>query len=209
MGVAYHLDMPPPYRMKPGLYTGSLIYSVGPGGDFDFGNQVSNLNDTSLTLNFQLEVQHAFVFEFAPGSERAVLEPPGGWMAWMNGRGAPQRLYRDLPFRLWSTGPFRVYKRCARDLGTGCAISNEQGHQVQVDVALSLPGGIEYQGAEVQRLTLPSDRAGALQMESVSPALNKPGQLHFKVDEQAVRSMLDHPGSRYRGEVTVIFDAEL
>ncbi|MDD1984126.1 hypothetical protein [Pseudomonas asiatica] len=156
MGIAYRLTMPEPSRMKPGFYTGSLTYSIGPGGDFDFGNGVSAINGNSLTLNFELDVQHAFVFEFPPGSDRAVLEPPGGWSAWLGGRGAPQRLQRDVPFRLWSTGPFKVYKLCQPYQGSGCAIRSSDNHSVPVAIALSLPGGIQHQGKPVQRLELPT-----------------------------------------------------
>ena len=209
MGVAYNLEMPAPYRMKPGLYTGSVTYTIGPGGDFDFGNGVSNLNGASLTLNFQLDVQHAFIFDFPPGSERAVLEPPGGWRAWLGGRGAPERLVRDLPFRLWSTGPFKVYKLCGFYAGSGCGIRNDAGHQVPVGIALSLPGGIQYQGGAVQKVLLPTGRDSALAFESVTPVLNRPGQLHFEVGKADVGAMLDHPGTRYQGEVTVIFDSQL
>ncbi|MEB6591072.1 MULTISPECIES: hypothetical protein [Pseudomonas] len=209
MGVAYNLDMPAPYRMKPGIYTGSVSYTIGPGGDFDFGNNVRNLNGDSLTLNFRLDVQHAFIFDFPPGSERAVLEPPGGWQAWLGGRGAPQRLNRDLPFRLWSTGPFKVYKLCRYNLASGCGIRNDAGHQVPVEIALSLPGGIQHAGGAVQKLPLPTGRGNALAFDSVTPVLNRPGQLHFEVAGPDVRTMLAHPGSRYEGEVTVVFDAQL
>lgn len=208
MGVAYNLDMPAPYRMKPGIYTGSVTYSIGPGGDFDFGNGVTDLNGNSLTLHFRLDVQHAFMFDFPPGSERAVLEPEGGWKAWMAGRGTPRKLYRDLPFRLWSTGPFKVYKLCQYYNADRCGIRNENGHEVPVDVALSLPAGIEYLGRPVQRLPLPNGRGAALQFDAAMPALNRPGQLHFQVDQGDVRSMLDHAGSTYTGLVTVVFDAE-
>ncbi|MFJ4068495.1 hypothetical protein ACIPW4_24815 [Pseudomonas sp. NPDC089996] len=209
MGISYTLDMPAPYRMKPGIYRGSVTYSIGPGADFDFGNAVSNLNGSSLTLNFVLDVQHAFIFDFPPGSERAVLEPPGGWQAWLGGRGAPERLLRDLPFRLWSTGPFKVYKLCRYYAGNGCGIRNRAGHQVPVDIALSLPGGIQHAGGAVQRLLLPTGRDSALAFDSVTPVFNRPGQLHFEVGKQDVRTMLDHPGSRYEGEATVVFDAQL
>jgi len=209
MGIAYRLTMPEPSRMKPGFYTGSLTYSIGPGGDFDFGNGVSAINGNSLTLNFELDVQHAFVFEFPPGSDRAVLEPPGGWSAWLGGRGTPQRLQRDVPFRLWSTGPFKVYKLCQQYQGSGCAIRSSDNHSVPVSIALSLPGGIQHQGKPVQRLELPTGRAAALAFESVTPVLNRPGQLHFTVGPEDVKAMLGHPGSRYEGLVTVVFDAEL
>lgn len=209
MGIAYRLTMPEPNRMKPGFYTGSLTYSIGPGGDFDFGNGVSALNGSSLTLNFELDVQHAFVFEFPPGSDRAVLEPPGGWGAWLGGRGAPQRLLRDLPFRLWSTGPFKVYKLCRHYSGTGCGIRNDANHEVPVAVALTLPGGIRHQGGLVSKLELPTGRDAALSFESVMPVLNQSGQLHFEVGGEDVKAMIEHPGSRYEGEVTVVFDAQL
>lgn len=209
MGVAYTLDMPPPYRLKEGSYRGSVTYSIGPGGDFDFGNGVSQLNGNSLLINFVLEVKHAFFFDFPPGSERAVLEPPGGWNAWLSGGRVPQRIYRDLPFRLWSTGPLKVYKLCQHYVGDHCGIRNDGNEQAPVEVALSLPSGIQHQGNAVSRLVLPTGRPAALQLESVTPVLNRPGQLHFEVGRDDVRDMLAHPGTTYTGQVTVVFDAEL
>lgn len=71
------------------MYRGSLTYTIGPGGDFDFGNNVTGLSGDTLVINFELDVQHAFIFEFPPGSERAVLEPKGGWQAWLDGGQPP------------------------------------------------------------------------------------------------------------------------
>lgn len=209
MGIAYDLNMPPPYRMKPGIYRGSLTYTIGPGGDFDFGNDVTELNGNSLTLNFVLEVEHAFIFDFPPGSDRAVLEPPGGWQGWLSGARAPERLQRDLPFRLWSTGPFKAYKLCQYDMGTHCGIRNPGNQEVPVEVSVSLPGGLTHGGSAANRVVLPSGRHNALQFESMQPVLNRPGQLHFQVARNDVRSMLAHPGTTYTGHVTVVFDAEL
>ncbi|UVL20645.1 hypothetical protein LOY42_06985 [Pseudomonas sp. B21-023] len=79
LSIGFDMNIPPPYRLKAGTYRGSITYRIGPGGDFDFGNDVSNLSGDSLTVNFELDVQHAFMFEFPPGSERAVLEPRNGW----------------------------------------------------------------------------------------------------------------------------------
>ncbi|MEG0858077.1 MAG: hypothetical protein RSD81_08805 [Pseudomonas sp.] len=209
MGVGYMLSMPGPYRMKPGIYRGSSTYSIGPGGDFDFGDAVTNLSGNSLTIHFVLDVQHAFFFDFPPGSDRAVLEPPGGWQAWLAGGSAPQRLYRDLPFRLSSTGPFKVYKLCQYDAGDRCGIRNAGSDEVPVEVALSLPGGIQYRGGGINRVALPTGRLAALQFEAVIPTLNRPGQLHFEVGRDDVRAMLANPGTTYTGHVTVVFDAEL
>ncbi|WP_043203832.1 hypothetical protein [Pseudomonas putida] len=207
--VAYAIDITPPFRMPSGTWRGSVTYSIGPGGDFDFGNDVTALSGNSLTVNFVLDVQHAFIFEFPPGSDRAVLEPPGGWQAWLAGGKPPQRLARDLPFRVWSTGPFKVYKLCEHYVDTRCAIRNQQSDQVPVEVAMSLPSGIEHQGAPVQRLALPSGRLAALQFDAAMATLNRPGQLHFQVARNDVQSMLRYPGSTYTGLVTVVFDAEL
>ncbi|MDP9522193.1 hypothetical protein [Pseudomonas putida] len=209
MGIGYELDIPPPYRLRAGIYRGSLTYRVGPGGDFDFGNNVTNLSGDTLTINFELDVQHAFIFEFPPGSERAVLEPKDGWQAWLGGGQAPRRLYRDLPFRLWSTGPFKAYKLCQHNAAGTCGIRNDASHEVPVNVAITLPAGVEQQGRPVQRLSLPTGRAAALTFESAMPTLNRPGQLHFEVARSDVQAMLTHPGSTYAGQVTVVFDADL
>lgn len=209
MGIVYRLSMPPPYRMAPGMYRGSVTYTIGPGGDFDFGNNVSQLNGSTLTLDFVLDVQHLFLFSFPPGSDRAVLEPAGGWLAWLGGGRAPQRIYRDMPFRLWSTGPFKAYKKCQYEVDIRCGIRNGNGDEVPVQVALSLPGGIQYQGQAAERVPLPTGRAQALAFESAGPTLNRPGQLHFVVPKDQVPLMLAHPGSTYTGQVTVVFDAEL
>ncbi|MNJ69327.1 hypothetical protein D3C77_656650 [compost metagenome] len=127
----------------------------------------------------------------------------------MSGGAVPQRLYRDLPFKLSSTGPFKVYKLCQYDVGMLCGLRTDNGDQVPVQLALSLPAGIQYQGRPVERLPLPTGRVQALQFDAVTTTLNRPGQLHFEVGKDDVRGMLAHAGSTYTGQVTVVFDAEL
>lgn len=207
-GVAYRLSMPSPLKMKQGLYRGQVSYSVGAGGDFDFGNDVSNLSDTSLTVNFELDVVHAFVIDFPNGSDRVVLEPPGGWTQWLNNRRLPERLYRDLPMRIWSSGPFTVHTRCEYNLGGRCAIRNPGNeHQVPVQVALTLPTVIQHNGQPVNRLPLPVGEAEAVLLEAMAPALNRTASLHFQVDKAGVAEMTRYPGARYEGDVTIVFDA--
>jgi len=208
-GVVYELGEPSPSRMKPGIYTGRLIYSLGgAGNDFDFGDRVT-VGDSSLTLNIKIEVKHAFAVEFPAGSDRAVLEPPGGWRDWLGGRAAPQRLFRDIPFRLWSTGPFKAYKLCQYPVGDGCGIRNDAGHEVPVTVSMSMPGGMEYSDAPIQKLPLPTGSAAALQIHSATPVFRRPSQLHFEVGAADVKSMVGHPGTHYQGEATIVFDALL
>ncbi|MHA6195073.1 hypothetical protein ACX3YG_11955 [Pseudomonas wadenswilerensis] len=207
-GVAYRLVTPSPLKMKQGLYRGSLAYTIGPGQDFDFGNDVSNLSDNSVTVNFELDVVHAFVIDFPAGSERVVLEPPGGWTQWLNNRRLPERLSRDLPMRIWSSGPFTVHTRCEYPLGGRCAIRNPGNeHQVPVQVALTLPTVIHHNGQPVNRLPLPVSEAEAIQLEAMQPALNRGASLHFLVDKAGVAEMTRYPGARYEGDVTIVFDA--
>ena len=209
MGVSYKLTSPIPLRMRTGIYRGSAIFSVGPGNDFDFGDGVTGLVSNSVKINFALDVQHAFSFNFPPGTERAVLEPRDGWQHWLAGGSVPQRLYRDLPFRLSSTGPISVYKLCQYDIDPHCGIVNEKGDKVPVLLSLSLPGGLQYHGKPVQKVALPTGRAQALKFEAVQPTFNRPGQMHFEIAKEDVRHMLPNAGSVYTGLATVVFDAEL
>nr|NLU58931.1 hypothetical protein [Pseudomonas sp. BIGb0427] len=98
-GLGFELVLPSPLSLKSGIYRAQLQLSVGgSGADFDLGNRVTNVSTDLLTLNFEFTVKHPLKVEFPAGSERAVLEPPGGWMGWINRGAAPQRLYRILPF---------------------------------------------------------------------------------------------------------------
>ena len=64
---AYELRMPDPLGMSTGKYTGSITYSVGPNQDFDFGD-IMIPNDTALTFNFTLDVQHTLKVEVPPAA---------------------------------------------------------------------------------------------------------------------------------------------
>jgi hypothetical protein len=86
---------------------------------------------------------------------------------------------------------------------------NPAGHQVPVNIALTLPAGVEYQGGAVNRLPVPVGRHAALLFDQVTVVSNRPGQMHFDVSGEPLRQMLQQAGSKYEGEVTVVFDAEL
>lgn len=207
--VVYKLSMPSPLSMKPGLYRGSTTYAIGPGRDFDFGNDVTELNANSLTMDLELDVQHAFVIDFPAGSDRIVLEPQGGWGNWLHRGKPPQGLQRDLLFRIWSSGPFNAYKICQYPLGDRCGIRNDLNHEVPVSVAVSLPGDFREQGQLVTRLAIPSGRGSAVGFEMQRAVSNRQASLHFQVSREHTAQMLNHPGKTYRGDVTVVFDAEI
>lgn len=206
LGLAYRLTTPPPLKMPPGNYHGQMVLSVGTGADFDLGGGVSALSSDSLAITFELEVAHDFRLEFAQGSDQVVLQPPGGWEQWPDR--LPQRLYRDVPLRIWSSGPFTVHLRCQYSEGQRCGIRNRSNqHQVPVLVALTLPNGFLHSGQGVNRLAIPVHEPDALKLESLQPMLNQGGVLHFDVGRSHVAEMGRHAGMEYTGDVTVIFDA--
>lgn len=66
MVIAYELITPDPLGMDIGHYSGSITYSIGPGGDFDFGD-VMVPDDNQITFKFQLQVNHYLAVDFPRG----------------------------------------------------------------------------------------------------------------------------------------------
>ena len=93
--------------MSGGQYTGSITYTMGPGGDYDFGD-VMVPNKNALTFNFILSVEHDLKVDIPPGGNRIELLPEGGWQAWLNRGRAPARLYRDQTFRIAASSRFKM-----------------------------------------------------------------------------------------------------
>lgn len=210
LAIGYELITPTPLSLANGLYKGQVTYRIGNNADFDFGNNVTSLSKSTINIAFELTVKHQVRVEFPPGSDRAVLEPQGGWGEWVHRGRQPTRLYRDLPFRLWSGGPFNMYLNCQYSAGNNCAIRNQNNRQVPINVAVTLPSHVALaNGGTVRRESLPVGSAAAKRFRSVSIGLNQPAQLHFEASQAAVNDMLKQPGSTYQGDVTIIFDAEM
>ncbi|WP_455923220.1 hypothetical protein [Pseudomonas putida] len=208
VSVGYELESPNPFALGNGTYRGSISYTLGSGQQIDLGT--GDYSDSVLTFNFELTVQHELRVDFPPGSERAVLEPEGGWQRWMHGGQLPTRLQRTHPFQIWASAPMKMYLKCDTPMGSQCSIREPlSGHQVPIVVAVTLPGEIRYQGAPVRQLPLPLGEAQALQFQAVAIAAGRQGQLHYQVDPPQVAAMLRHPGRQYRGDVTLVFDAQL
>ncbi|WP_431607602.1 hypothetical protein [Pseudomonas rhodesiae] len=206
---AYELRTPNPLTMASGSYTGSLTYSVGPGGDYDFGD-VLIPDDNQLTFNFALEVQHDLKIEVPPGGNRIELVPQGGWQAWLNQGRKPARLFRDQTFNISASSRFKMQLECERVMGDTCALRNADDHQVPLNISVSLPYGLNRpDGSAVNRQPLLLSGAGTEQFQPGYYVNRRPGTLHFEVAKEHAESMLAQGGSTYSGQATVIWDSDL
>ncbi|MBO1541379.1 hypothetical protein J3361_24860 [Pseudomonas sp. OA65] len=206
----YELRTPDPLKMLSGMYTGSLTYSVGPGQDFDMGD-VMHPDDQTLTLNFNLEVDHAFRVEVPPGGNRVELVPQEGWQSWLTTGSKPTRLFRDQTFHISASSYFKMRLECQHISGNTCAIAEAgSGHAVPVDVSVSLPDGLtDATGQPVNRRRLLLDGSGTELFKPSFFVNRQRGLLHFEVGGQSVGEMLDNGAKAYTGNVTVIWDSEV
>ena len=207
ISVSYQMIAPDPLKLESGIYRGSMTYAVGPGGDFDFGD---NLLPTynSVTFNFTLEVQHTLKFQFPAGYGSVVLNPAGGWQQWLNNGRRPQKLSADQGFKMWASTRFSIGLQCEYRLSDQCAIKNPAGHEVPVETRVTLPDGLRDASSQpVNRFLLSTNP----QVFSPGHYLdNRPAALHFEVPRDQVKTMIDdHSGSMYRGNITVIWDSEV
>ncbi|MFV3328345.1 hypothetical protein ACNFG0_17995 [Pseudomonas sp. NY15372] len=206
MGAAYLLGLPSLSSMKPGRYSGMLSLRVGEGGDLDLGRRLKDLNDTVLDISIELTVSRDISVEFPPGSERAILEPVGGWQIWSGGK-PPKQLVRDLPFRISIDGPFGVYLKCQYTTAVDrCGLRNPRGDEVPVSTRLTLRSATSG-GSSAVKVPLPTSEHDKRVLTPLQPLLNQPGTLHFSVESEEIKRMLENPGSTYQGQVTVVFDA--
>lgn len=213
VNVAYSLLTPNPVDMDAGTYKGSLIYSVGPGADIDFGDRTV-ANDNSLIIHFELRVNTSLKVDFPAGSYRAVLQPDQGWPSAI-GRGTPvPSLSTRHLFKIAGTGYFKAYLNCEYVIDLDCAINNDTAagpSQVPVDISVSLPASIVQWPGNQPALKVPlkfgAEQAAVFKMGGMHGAQS--ATMHYDVSAQHVTEMLRHPGSTYRGLATLIFDVNL
>jgi hypothetical protein len=205
----YELRTPNPLAMPAGTYRGSQVYTVGAGMDFDLGDRVQP-HDNLAILDFTLAVDHILRVEVPPGGQRVQLEPQEGWQGWLQQGRKPSRLFRDQPVNLWTSSAFKMTLECPEPLGNTCSVRNAAGHQVPLDIAVSLPNGLtDSAGRPVSRLPLRLDGSGTERFVPSHYIDRKPSTLHFEIKADAVGQMLENPGSTYSGTVTVIWDSQV
>ncbi|MCP1420874.1 hypothetical protein J3D47_005117 [Pseudomonas laurylsulfativorans] len=209
---AYELRTPNPLGMSSGLYTGSLSYSLGPNGDFDFGD-VMIPNDSDLTLDFVLDVQHTLKVEIPPGGEKVQLVPAGGWQSWLQSGRRPVNLFRDQTFNISASSRFKMQLECETPgIVTDCQIRDPvTKYAVELQVSVSLPNGLtDMSGQPVKRRRLRTGQANAQQFQPGFYVDRAPGTLHFEVPKYVMEFMLQPGrGGNYAGRVTVIWDSEV
>ncbi|MBT9299699.1 hypothetical protein [Pseudomonas sp. TAE6080] len=209
MEYAYELRTPNPLGMSSGQYVGGITYSIGPGADYDFGDVIVP-SKNAITFNFTLSVEHALKVDIPPGGNRIELLPDGGWQAWLDRGRTPTRLYRDQTFRIAASSRFKMQLECSIVMGNTCGLRNGNGDEVPVQVAVTLPGGIDGQGDQaVRKRPLRLDGTGTELFQPLFYVNDRPGTLHFEVLSDDMRGMLDQPGSTYSGVVTVVWDSEV
>ena len=212
LDFAYELETPNPLGMSSGHYTGSLSYSVGPLGDFDFGDLMIP-TDSVLTLNFNLDVQHTLKVDIPPGGEKVQLVPAGGWQSWLQAGRKPVRLFRDQTFNISASSRFKMYMECERDsVIYDCQLADRVSRRgVELQVFVSLPNGLtDMSGRPVRHMRMQAGAANALYFQPGFYVDRAPGVLHFEVPERQMQFMLSPGvGPFYQGKVTVIWDSEI
>lgn len=205
----YELKTPNPLGMDTGIYEGTITYTMGPGADLDFGDTMIP-DDTVLTFNFTLSVEHVLRVDLPPGGHRIELLPEGGWQAWLNQGRRPARLFRDQTFTLAASSRFKMNLECGVIIGNTCGLRNGEGDQVPVQIAVSLPYGVRDQYDQpVNKLPLRLDGVGTEAFQPTYYLDNRPAKLHFEVSKDDVGDMLKWPGTTYTGTATVIWDSEV
>ncbi|WP_028620867.1 hypothetical protein [Pseudomonas sp. Ant30-3] len=204
LDFAYELRTPNPLGMRNGLYKGSLTYSVAHGGDIDLGPALVP-SDSSLTLDFVLEVQHTLKVELPPGGNRVVLEPAGGWQPWIEGGRKPDRIYRAAPFYISASTPFKVSMLCDAASSSRCNLRSPSGNVTQVGVKIRMPPGFGLPDDYEQPLALhawfnywPSQYVD-----------RQEGAVIFEMPKDVIDKLLV-PGfsDTFYGDITIIWDSE-
>ncbi|AWM95263.1 hypothetical protein DJ564_26490 [Pseudomonas sp. 31-12] len=208
---AYELRTPNPLKMSSGLYTGTMSYRVGPGGDFDMGD-VMLPDDNLITLNFALNVEHTLKVEIPPGGDRVELAPQGGWQAWLAQGRKPTRLFRDQTFNISSSTRFKMHLECDIPGLFDCMIRDPVSKRAAVvQLSVSLPNGLtDTNGQPVKRRPLHVGHVNAQQFKPGFYVDRAPGILHFEIAPYYVNYMLK-PGeaSKYSANFTVVWDSEI
>ncbi|WP_142966695.1 hypothetical protein [Enterobacter cloacae] len=225
ISIGYELKTPDPLKMASGVYFGTLVLKIGPGGDIDFGDNLQ-ASDTELTINFSLSVNHELKLTTTAENQAVSLQPcassrvctedegQANWERWMVTRITPQLTGRSN-FNLSSSGAFIVYLKCEQQSGgSDCALRSDKmsSQMVPVQTFLTLPNNIvdNVTGSTVSKHRLETGRDLTKNVFVTKTfGQNRVGSIDFLVGQKDVDTMLTTRPDTYRGAITVIFDPKI
>lgn len=208
LDFAYELRTPNPLGMSSGLYTGSLSYTMGPDGDFQMGTTMVP-DDSDLTLDFVLDVQHTLKVELPPGGNKIALEPAGGWQQWINSGRRPTDIFRNQPFFLSASSRFKVTLQCSSLGGSDCNIGNNQVGFSKFQVRLTMPPGIVGPGNTDGWSGTLTYNTWLGPFEPSRYVDRKQGMLRFFISPRFLDFLKPGMNGTLWGNATIIFDSEV
>lgn len=207
LNYGFRLKAPNPLTMSNGKYIGSIKIMVGRNKDIDLGDATYS-GGTEHELKFTLTVRHQLKVDFPKGDgnghSQVTLLPPGGWINWVhNGKREPNILQQDLPFRIWFSAPFTVALRCQYQWSTSseCALKDSKGRTV--------PLKTYYVNRLNEMFPLNTNKHRFVLPVKGKPILNSARAVRFQVEGGSVTEMMKYPGSSFKGDVTLVFDAAI
>ena len=203
-----------PFDLKAGRYTGNLMLTLGNAGSEDIytgNNDLLDISNKNLNISFDFGITHMLKVQ-ALGDTRVPLQPQAGWPSWQANNRPPTPLSADSTFNLSTSTAFTMRLECQYPgLDENCALQSElDGQRITVKTNVSLPEGITVNAQPVLSYPLTTSESLSFMPASYIRAGN--GTLHFKIDKKGVAEMLNHyshAARRYRGRITVIWDANI
>lgn len=208
VGIGIQVALPNAMTLQDGRYTAQETWTTGGAdADIDLGDNITGT--TAIRMNFVFDVAHDFQVRFASETPRVPLVPDGGWLQWIDHRKVPARLRQALPFHLTSSMDFSMKLRCEHAAGGGCGIRNAVDDVVvPVDVDVTIPGMRNLKdGRPAQDTPLSADDALAPRFSPEGYLMQRRSTLRFTANRAAVETIVQLPGSRWDGQMTVVFDA--
>ncbi|WP_147284548.1 hypothetical protein [Pandoraea pulmonicola] len=206
LALSYELVPPNPVDLPSGIYRGSHTFFVGPGQDFDFGDQ-ARVSRQSVDLEFVLVVNHPFHLSNQNSLIVVDLAPPQGWHQWFNGGKPRGRIDHHVDFGLSSGSPLQVSIRCGTQPAQDgrCVLRNEKSSEVPLDLRLTIIGATTESSLPFSRIPLTAHTPVKIMVDRYLN--NAQGLLDIGIDNGGLAEMGRNMETRYGERISVIFDA--